>query len=562
MKKLRLKSLITIAIVLCWHAVAMATISVHVDPPTVQVGETFRLVLTLDDQRGSNVPNLIPLQKNFTIVGTERSMLYSITNGQTHSVHQWIVLLTAKHSGTITIPPLQIGPQQSAEISINVSSNNPSTITSDADQQGDIPQDDVMMKTEVSLQDPLINQQVIYTVKLYNSQRLVNVEYIPPHIEDSLLVPLGESHRYQTTLNGRNYAVEEQQYAIFPQKSGPLTITSPTFKAVVFDDVPRRISADAPPTQLVVKPIPADYSGKDWLPASQVALTEIYDQTATTMKQGSTLVRTITLQAAGVPAQLLPVFEAISDPQFNAYADKPGLQNTARQQELVGRSDIKVTYLLNQAGHITIPAYQVAWFNTTTGKTDSVTLPARTMEVEAVIGHTPQQTAPAAPIETKDAHELPPKESSLIITIKKQVCLHARLIGWITGGLVLVLVLALAWQWFCKGFFARRGTTRLALKTLHEACVNNNPNHAQLALLHWAQLKWPGVEIINLHQLTKLVHHLDFKKQVALLSRTLYGQDKTIQWQGKALWRSVTRYQHRKPTPKSNSSQLPPINPA
>ena len=48
-------------------------------------------------------------------------------------------------------------------------------------------------------------------------------------------VPFGGERRYQVNKNGRTYAVEEQQFALFPQKSGDLKIKPPVFNALVYD---------------------------------------------------------------------------------------------------------------------------------------------------------------------------------------------------------------------------------------------------------------------------------------------------------------------------------------
>ena len=535
------------AILWCWYGLAMATISVQVNPPTVQLGDMFRLVLTIDNPQSGGIPNLIPLQENFTIAGTERSMLYSIINGQTHAVNQWTVLLTAKQVGILPIPPIQIGPQQSMATSVEVIGDKVSTAL---DNLGGPPQAEVMLKTKVSVKEPFVNQQVIYTVKLYNSQRLLEAEYKPPTVEDALLVPLGEGLRSQETVNGRSYAVEEQQYAIFPQKSGDLNIAPPSFNALVFDAVPRRLKVKAKPIQLVVKSKPADYSGKDWLPASQVALTEIYEQKNTKMNQGDTLVRTITLQAAGVPAQLLPIFDVANGPEFNAYTEKPVLKNTSNQQELVGRVDVKVTYLLNKAGHVTIPALSVPWFNTVTGKEERVSLPARTLDIEATQGGMPQQVTTTSDTVSPVIAEPRPLGSGN----------PPAFVWWLAGGLILVGIAAIVW-WWRRCSLVRKGSTRLILKKLHKACVNNNQIQTQLVLLQWAALRWPNACPLNLQHLAKLTHDSSLKKQLTLLSEALYGQEQAIKWQGDALWRSVQAFLHTKPTLKSKPSELPPINP-
>jgi len=541
-------------ILFCWHTVAVATISVQVDPSTVQLGETFRLTFSMDDPKAVGIPDLTPLQQDFTIVGTERNMSYTIINGQTHSIGQWTVLLIAKKKGNITIPSIRIGHQQSVPSRVEVTSVKDKL---DSDDQEQSLHDGVMLKTDAIPAEVFINQQVNYTVKLYNRQRLLDAEYVPPRVEDALLVPLGDGRRYQTTVNGQNYTVEEQQYAIFPQKSGELKIISPSFNALVFDTVPQRIKVHAENTTLVVKPKPAQYAGKDWLPAKQLALTETYEQTNATITQGSTLLRTVTVQAAGVPAQLLPNLSFASGEDFNAYPQKPELHNTARQQELIGRADIKVTYLFNKAGRVTIPAFQLHWFNSDTGKEEIASLAARTIDVEAAKGSALQ--AHVTPLASVASQPTPIQKTELTsdVVVEKS----SKTAWWLAGGFALAWVLTLVLWWFRWRTRVRGESLRSVLNDVHIACRANNPKKAQDALLHWATMQWPEVLLLNLQHLSKWINDPALKKELSLLTEALYSQSNTLQWRGDALWRRVRDYQHTRPTKQSRSSGLPPINP-
>ena len=550
---LRTKMMLALMILLCWHVTAMAKISVRSDPAAVQLGEAFRLIFTLEDPKPHGIPNLIPLEENFTIVGTERNTAYTIVNGETHSVNQWIVVLTAKKTGVLPIPSIQFGSQESTATTINVS-GDPITTTPDAEPG--IAQDEVMLKTSVDKPAPFINQQVIYTVKLYNSQRLLDAEYTPPQVEDAVLVPMGDGRRYQTTIDGQSYAVEEQQYAIFPQKSGVLNIISPSFKALIFDAVPRRINVHAKTSHLDVKAAPANLIGKNFLPAKQLALTEIYNPASTALKQGSTLTRTVTIQAAGVPAQLLPIPAFDNSSQFNAYAEKPDLRNAARQQDLIGRSDIKVTYVLNKAGSITIPQLQVPWFNTDTGKEEIASLPEYTIQVEAVKGAV-QPTEPTAPVRVEQSTPKQTPLSTEVVTIEH----HSRLAWWLAGGFALAWVITFILYVRRRCSVVKRVGKKEELNNVHKACIKNNPKRAHTALLRWAAVQWPDADILNLHQVAKLVHDSTLKKQLNVLSNVLYSKENNIQWQGDALWRSLKAYLNSKPTAKGKSTDLPPINP-
>ena len=114
---------------------------------------------------------------------------------------------------------------------------------------------------------------------------------------------------------------------------------------------------------------------------------------------------------------------------------------------------------------------------------------------------------------------------------------------------------------FRKSPNGRKRDKQLALRALRKACENNNASHTQVALLRWAACQWPDVDVLNVHQLAKLVHDSTMKKQLSLLSQALYSEERNIQWQGATLWRSVCAYLRAKPTQKGKASDLPPINP-
>lgn len=527
-----------------------AAVTVQVNPPTVQLGQAFHLIFTLDKPQGSNLPDLTPLQKDFTIVGTERSNTYSIINGQTQSIARWIILLTPKKAGLLTIPTIQIGHQQTMPASINVTET---TTLPTPDEQEEAQQAEVMIKTEVSTQEPFVNQQVIYTVKLYTSQRLMDAEYRPPQVKDALLVPLGEGQRHEEVLNGQHFAVEEQNYVVFPQKSGELKIISPTFNALVFDTVPRRISIHAKPVKLNVKPAPLGYSGNYWLPAKQVALTEVYEEPHTKIKEGDTLVRTVTLQAAGVPAQLLPHLKFEHHAQFNSYSEKPELRNIAHQKELIGRADIKVTYIFNKGGKITIPALNLTWFNTDTSHEETASLPARTVDVEPTTPLTHQAAKPAI---TTPSNSIILEPGPVILP---QTSNH--LAWWVAGGFAVAWIITLLlWQW-SKTKKNPQPNKRKILHAVQIACEKNEPQEAEIAMLHWAKLHWRNIEFLNLEQVGAHTHDPLLKKQLDLLSKKLYGPPEKTTWQGMALWESLVGYLQKKEKPLQKEKSLPPINP-
>ncbi len=543
--------------ILC-QGTGIAASTMQVEPEQINVNDTFHLMLTSDNAQSGGLPNLTPLQNDFTILGTERSLSYSMVNGQTNSRSQWIILLRPKKVGKLVIPAIKIGQEQTQSGVINVSGEGVPSTSPDQVQSG---ADGLMLKTEVNTPNPYVNQQVLYTVKLLSNAQLLNAEYHPPSVENALMIPLGDGRHYQTQVNGELYAVEEQQYAIFPQKSGPLTLHPPSFQAAVYDQVPRRVTVEAKTTPINVRPAPTDYQGINWLPAKKITLAEVYDPPKQTMQEGDTLTRTVTLTAVSMPAQLLPALTFAANDDFNVYPESPEVKNTVRQNELLGTSTMKVTYLLNRDGRITIPALEVPWFNTETGKTEITSLPAHTLMVKA---NKAAQPAKASSSLLGKASSLSSKTTKTSIDNTTTTPALPRSFVWafVTGfGLAFGLMGLVWWLWPGKGV-KRNSQSSAAIKRLEDACQKNRPIHARDALLAWARSQWPEAKILNLNDIAILTRDASLKKHLQALTQVLYHSKQTAAWEGDGLWRCFNAYRQLKPgkTQKA-STRLPPINP-
>ena len=140
-----MKRYFLISLLLFWHLFANATISTQVSHSFVRMGETFRLTFTVDAPQADSIPDLTPLQQNFSIVGTERSMAYTIMNGERHSLHQWMVLLSPRKPGVLLIPAIQIGQEQSTASSIEVRDDGSATLPY---KKNNSHADQLMLKTE------------------------------------------------------------------------------------------------------------------------------------------------------------------------------------------------------------------------------------------------------------------------------------------------------------------------------------------------------------------------------------------------------------------------------
>lgn len=549
-----MKKIIIFGFCFLFSVLVRAEVQVQVDSTQINFDEPFRLTLTQSNiQNTSGIPDLTPLRKDFVIIGTERSVNYSIINGQTQSTSSWTITLKAQKAGTLTIPAIHVGSEATAPIILNVETNAPQPNVQNTPDQ----LEDVILTTEVNEKKPYVNQQIIYKVTLYNSKQLLDANYQPPKVDNALLIPLGGEKRYQTQRDGVQYLVEEQNYAVFPQKSGTLHITSPIFTALIYDFNPQRVKVEDKPIIIEVQPIPKHFMGKEWLPAKQVKLTEKYENIGSTISQGNTLVRTVTLESVGIPAQLLPTLNFAETDAFSVYPEKGNDKNQVKQGELISRIEIKVTYLFNKSGKVTIPELKLPWFNTVTGKEEIATLAPKTLEV------TPSTTAPS----TANINQQPLiKNQETTPLVQEPLEPDApKTIEW---AWIVAAFLGLAWLltlilWGCQ----KRGRTngkrayKKALGDLHKACNQGNPQRARDALLTWARLHWPDAPLLNLIDLTHLPIDASMKKQVNLLSQVLYKNVGKTLWRGDELWRSVLGMKKTNSEKKIKPDNLPPINP-
>lgn len=528
-----------------------ALVNVEIDSPKVQADQSFRLLITLSGDEINNVPDLTGLKQDFTIVGTERSMNYSVINGKSHAEGQWVILLMPKKTGVLIIPAIRVGQENTKPLSIEVIGEEHQNNPAETQPQG------LKLETSIDLNKVYLNQQVIYTVKLYNNKRLVDAKYEPPSVEDALLVPLGNGKSYQQLKEGQLYSVEEQQYAIFPQKSGKLIIKPPTFQALLYKNgATEKVTMSGKPINLTIEPPPVTKSATSWLPAKEVQLTENYDQINGTLNQGDTVTRTILMTAIGVPAQFLPDLDLNKNDNLNQYPEKIEEKNEVKNNDIVSAVKIKVTYLLNGAGKIEIPAIKLDWFNTRTNKMEQVFLPSLKLKVNPQ-KNTNQETISNTPV----------KKSTMAKSIEKPTSssLKTTETFFSTPGLStgVAIFFALAWLVTLGVLISSRfkkneePNLKKTIKQLKEACKKNEPYHAKEMLIKWGKLTWPDAYPLTLEDIKKLLSESNLSKELDKLAQVLY-QERATAWEGESLWKAFLSYKSfKKQITKQNA--LPPL---
>lgn len=516
--------------------IANASIIADYSPHDISLEDTIQLTLTLDNSAKIGSPNLMPLLKDFEVLSTARSYSFASINGKNSSQAHWTIMLKPKHAGTIIIPPLSLGNEQSQALTLNITTSNTDNPKTDNNNSTY-----TILKTQINEEHPFINQQTIYTVKLYNRQQLFDGQYKAPEVENALIVPLGDGKTYQTTLQNEIYNVEEISYAIFPQKEGKITIIPPEFTANVVDGFsPTKIHLKAKPTKITVKPLNIGKNISEWLAAENVTLNEEYEDLKTKYNAGDTIIRNITLKASGMVAQLLPKLSFANTANYNIYADKPHIENTLIDGKIIAIATYKITYLLTKEANAEIPAIKIPWYNINSKKEYFASLPAKAIltNPSATIG------ASAAPnkiiLNAEPQSKTQPTSPSILYIFIFLI--------------MIVVITTIIFKFKIKSNL--KPSLNPSLNNILKACKAHDPGNARQAILAFARQEWPELKILNLNNIP--IDNEDFKQEIKILTAALYGKGQSFSWDGTKLWQFFSKLKIKKPRYKTKKS-LPPI---
>jgi hypothetical protein len=192
---------------------------------------------------------------------------------------------------------------------------------------------------------------------------------------------------------------------------------------------------------------------------------------------------------------------------LKAYPDQPKLDDSTQNGELVGNRDQTIALMADSAGHYTIPALTVTWWDTQADKPRTATLPARILTIVSAPGsNAVAASGPAAAAQPQlqpapiSSQHTPQPET------RKPTPLHSPSAWeWVSIGLAVVWLSTLgAWLWSRRSRTVSRpipagtptGARRLRPDAAKEraafraACQADDPHAARTHLLAWAAALW------------------------------------------------------------------------
>ncbi|WP_435605456.1 BatD family protein [Pseudomonas knackmussii] len=530
---------------------AEASFTASVDRTRLSEGESVDLTLESDDPTLFGKPDLAPLDAQFQVLATRQVNHLTTFNGKSQATTRWIITLQPRQSGTVSIPALHLGNGETQPISLEVLK---------ADGEAAAQQlSPVFMDASVDHEQVYVQAQAVLTLRIYHSVSLYDDSNLSPlQITDARVEQLGQPRTYEKEINGVRHGVIEVRYAIFPQRSGELTIPGQSFTATqvarggsdpqTLGSRPGKlVKVTSPDIPLHVKAKPADYpANAPWLPARSLSLSESWTPQPEQAKAGESLTRNLMLRAEGLSSAQLPPLPQTLPAGLRHYPDQAQLAQQADDQGVIGSREERDALVPDQAGQLVLPAIDVVWWNTQEDRLEHTNLPGRTLTVAANPELDAQNAvAPAADGAPVDGYSLlwPWQLATLLLSL-------TTLLGF-----------GLWWRARQLPAVARAASTGPSSRTLQDelrrTCQANDPHATRQALDAWARQQ-PETLADMAARFVPLSDALDGLNG-ALYSDSEGGNN----WQGEELWRAIRALPPLEgaSTAPQEGASLPPLYP-
>lgn len=535
---------IIISLLVSTQAVFATDLNVSVDRNPVSIDETFQIIISANGDVDGN-PDLSRLKKQFKILGTRESSSMNIINGSVSSEKKWILTAMALRTGKQKIPSIKIGRIQSEPVTINVLKNTGSALGSS--------NQDVYLKVSLSSEEALVQEQILYTIKLFHSVAIGNASLSELEFKgvDAVVEKLGKDQQYRVQVDGKIYEVFERKYAVFPQSSGKLEFNPIIFQsqsglnsgffADPFAPAPRTIVKRSEALGLTVKPIPAGYAGKYWLPADELKLSETWSENPPVFQVGKPITRTITLKAKGLTSSQLPELKPVLPDDLKTYPDQASMNNEIQSDGIASVRQEKMAIIPTVSGEMMLPEVRLEYWSKASKKMEVAKIPERHIQVlpasSAEVGNTPERNNDSDSQVFAKSDMLPVKKAE---NFADTVPNSTNYWKWLS------LILATCWLativfWLKSNKHKSNENNhesiqnkRQAITKIKQTCLDRKPKESKKALLMWAKLNWPEQPPNNLEDLAKLMSN-KMESAIFDLNKALYSQHEKA-WDGEQFW--------------------------
>ena len=423
----------------------------------------------------------------------------------------------------------------------------------------------VFIEVEVDPQEGpyYVHAQLSLKVRIFYQQNMTEAAINPPEPSESSVRLLDELP-YQADRNGERYRVLERRYAVFPERSGTLTIPPLQLTGKLIERAAdrlwqpsvtgRRIRVESEPVMLDISPRPPEFTGDVWLPAREIQLSQqITDGESVTV--GEPVTRTIILDAKGLEEHMLeePAWPELENARL--YPDQPQGITRDDGEWVLGHREYRYAVVPETPGELVLPPIRLTWWDTVNHRQRVALLPEHRVTVlPSALG----LQATQAPGNGQVSVDAPARSGAGG---------DARLWQAISAVLLVLWVLTLG-ALLLRGRSRSRETTigetgddssRRKLAALRKACEGNDARAAHAALGRWVRHHGPAEAGGSLMALARRADAPELQAAIRSLDAAAYGGAEPSAWQGKAFWKLFSDWR-KVGAPTGNTAGSPDVD--
>jgi len=533
-----------------------AEVSAKLDRNRIVEGETVTLILQSDDPKLILDADLAVLENDFTVLDRRSETQMSIVNGRQSATVRLMLVLEPRRSGDLQIPPLNVGASTTRAINVHV---DPAPEL----EPGELPPVFIEVGVTPEASPHYVNAQLGLIVRVYYQQNLTEAAISQPEPAPASVRLLDEL-AFQADRNGVRYRVLERHYAIFPERSGELTIPPLQLSGRLVEHRKdrlwqpsvrgRRIQAKSEAIQLTILPRPANAAGVSWQPARQLELTEQLTS-VDGLRVGEPVTRTVIVDAVGLQENMItePDWPEISHARI--YPDQPQGISRDDGQWVLGHKEFRYAVVPEKEGELILPELTVYWWDTVNDRQRTSVLPSRVIQVQpSAVAPLPQQALAAPVAEAAGAARNPGGNSGPVYW------------RWLTLLFAFLWLTTLAATWRRRMQNASQGSNRQTmpgeeesrlLNSLKQACNLGDTGRARQALGAWLDRFGPANASGSLLDFAADLENQSLRAGVYAMDADGFRPDSNGSWDSKQFWKQFEAW--RKVWQTSSATEKPPV---
>ena len=217
-----------------------------------------------------------------------------------------------------------------------------------------------ILRTMIDAETPIIRgQRIDLIVEALTTAELEAAPNPPAPEGDGFIVvgPVDRPTPVSDRQDGLSLAGFRWRYQLFPARAGELRLLP---ISIEIGDVVRT----AEPSPVFVTVPEAFSDGRPYVAATDLTVSQSVSPEGAEFAVGDAITRETAIEADTTVAMLLPAIEPEAIAGLRAYAETPELEDWSSRGSIVASRADRIVYIIEQEGDYTLPAVQIAWWDT------------------------------------------------------------------------------------------------------------------------------------------------------------------------------------------------------